>query len=103
MKISLSSLCLLLLLASTAVAAAPLPAAAFPTTLSGADSGSNPPAFTPALPAPSSVDSCGIPVYSCRPCPDASLPVKLCSETNCGTYVIVHCDACAQICRLPPG
>ena len=102
MKISLSSLCLLLLLASTAVAAAPLPAA-FLATLSGADAGPNPLALTPALPAASSVDSCGIPVYSCRPCPDASLPVKLCSETNCGTYVIVHCDACAQICRLPPG
>jgi hypothetical protein len=99
MKISLASLCFLLLLASTAVAAAPLPPA-FLATLSGADAGPNLPAFTPAA---SNADSCGLPVYSCRPCPISSAPVKLCSETNCGTYVIVHCDACALECHLPPG
>ncbi|HEY0511233.1 MAG TPA: hypothetical protein VGH73_04980 [Thermoanaerobaculia bacterium] len=104
MKISRLSLLggLLLLLASTAVIAAPLPPA-FLASLSGVDAGSNSPNFTPALPAASNADTCGIPAYSCQPCPESSAPLKLCSTTNCGTYVIVHCNACAQGCRLPPG
>lgn len=98
MKISLGSLCLLLLLAASAVSAAPLPPA-FLESLSGTDAGLSSLNFTPAV---SNVDSCGIPVYSCRACPEASAPLKLCSVTDCGTYVIVHCDPCAPECHLPP-
>jgi hypothetical protein len=98
MKISLGSLCLLLLLASSTVSAASLPPALL-ESLSGTDAGSNSLAFTPAA---SNVDSCGIPVYSCQTCPQSSAPLKLCSVTNCGTYVIVHCDPCAPECHLPP-
>jgi hypothetical protein len=98
MKTSLGALCLLLLLASSAGFAAPLPSA-FLASLSGTDAGPNSLAFTPAA---TNADSCGIPVYSCRACPESSAPLKLCSVTNCGTYVIVHCDPCAPECHLPP-
>ena len=106
MKISLPSLFggVLLLLASTAVAAAPLPPG-FLAPLSGDDLGAKPPAFlfTPAASAASSGDDCGLPMYSCQSCISLITPVKLCSEVICGNHVIISCEACAMTCHLPPG
>jgi hypothetical protein len=100
MKISLPSLCCgVLLLLSTALAAAP-PPADFLASLSGND-GSKP-ADLLFTPAGSPTDTCNPPIYSCESCPSLAAPVKLCSKTICGNFVIFHCDPCAPTCTLPP-
>ena len=98
----------LLLAASSALLAAPPPS--FSEFLA-ADPGSSPaPAqvlgqLAAATSAPATpVDTmCGLRKYSCQACPSTVLPVKLCYEQVCGSFVIVHCDPCDTHCSLPPG
>jgi len=96
----------LLLAAASALLASPPPS--FSEFLA-ADPGSSPaPAVVPGQPAVASstpatpVDTCGLRKYSCQACPSTVLPLKLCYEQICGSFVIFHCDPCAAHCSLPP-
>lgn len=101
MKSSLTALALLLL-AATALPAAPLPAD-FLASLPGGAPAADLPAFlsSPATPVVASSD-CSPPRYFCQACPITIKPVRLCSETVCGTVVILNCGDCAPTCVLPP-
>jgi hypothetical protein len=84
-----------LLVVATAATAAPAPAA----QPARAD------VQSPMNPAPVTLldsGTCGPPAYSCRACSDMEDLLQLCSVQICGTYVIVSCDPCGPICRLPP-
>lgn len=103
MKISLCSLFAgVLLLVSATAFAAPPPQSDFLASLSAVQDGAPAPAVSTPAASARAADTCEPPVYSCQTCPSLSQPVKLCSKTVCGTYVILHCDPCAPTCSLPP-
>jgi len=101
----------LVLLAASAVCAAPAPSSALPAFLATAPSAAV--AASPlaaalsggatSLPATPAQTGCGPIRYFCQACSPAATGQRLCSELICGTYVILNCGDCSPNCSLPPG
>lgn len=97
----------LLLAAASVLLAAPPPSfsdflAADPGSSAAPAQALGQPAVATSTPATPADVTCGLRKYSCQACPSTVLPVKLCYEQICGSFVIVHCDPCDTRCILPP-
>jgi hypothetical protein len=99
----------LVLLAASAVCAAPAAPTALPAFLavpSGAVAASPLAAAlagqTTSLPATPVQTNCGPRTYFCQACSTPTDEQRLCSEQICGTFVIINCGNCSSHCVPPP-